>query len=81
MIKAFNSVNKLNLPHFLFTWDDVKQVRERQSEKKVIGLAVINNEEREVKDEYLEALQSKGAEYILWTERNKPDSVIKLKVV
>jgi len=79
LIKAFNSVNKLNLPHFLFTWDDVKQVRERQSEKKVIGLAVINNEEREVKAEYLEALQSKGAEFILWTERNKPENVKKLQ--
>ena len=38
LIKAFNSVNKLNLPHFLFTWDDVKQVRERQTEKKSNGL-------------------------------------------
>ena len=79
LIKAFNSMNKLNLPHFLFTWEDVKQAREKQSEKKVIGLAVINNEEREVKGEYLEALQSKGAEFILWSERNKPDNVKKLK--
>lgn len=79
LIKAFNSVNKLNLPHFLFTWDDVKQVRERQTEKKVIGLAVINNEEREVKGEYLEALQNKGAEFILWSDRNKPVNVKKLK--
>ena len=80
LIKAFNSVNKLNLPHFLFTWDDVKQVREKQTEKKVIGLAVINNEDREVKNEYLEALQNKGAEFILWTDRNKPENIKKLKV-
>lgn len=79
LIKAFNSVNKLNLPHFLFTWDDVKQVRERQTEKKVIGLAVINNEEKEIKEEYLEALQSKNAESILWTERNKSENLRKLK--
>jgi hypothetical protein len=78
LIKAFNSVNKLNLPHFLFTWDDVKQVRERQSAKKVIGFAIINNLEREVKSEYLDALQSKGAEYILWTERKNPDNIKKL---
>jgi hypothetical protein len=79
LIKAFNSINKLNLPHFLFTWDDVKQVRERQSGKKVIGLAIINNVEREVKEEYLEALQNKGAEFILWSERNNPENVRKLK--
>ena len=80
LIKAFNTINKLNLPHFLFTWDDVKQVREKQTEKKVIGLAVINNEDREVKNEYLEALQNKGSEFILWTERNKPENIKKLKV-
>lgn len=79
LIKAFNSVNKLNLPYFLFTWDDVRQVRERQTSKKVTGLAVINNSDREVGGEYLEALQSRGARYILWTERNKPENVALLK--
>ncbi|MBI5747738.1 MAG: DUF1828 domain-containing protein [Nitrospinae bacterium] len=79
LIKAFNTINKLNLPYFLFAWDDVKQVREKQTEKKVIGLAVINNEDREVKDEYLEALRNKGAESILWKDRNKPESIRKLK--
>ncbi|MCK6462821.1 MAG: DUF1828 domain-containing protein [Candidatus Pacebacteria bacterium] len=79
LIKAFNSVNKLNLPHFLFTWDDVKQVRERQTAKQVVGLAVINDEEKEVKGEYLEALQSRGAKYILWKERNKPENIRLLK--
>jgi hypothetical protein len=79
LIKAFNSVNKLNLPHFLFTWDDVKQVRERQSEKKVIGLAIINNQDREVKAEYLEALSNRGAEFILWSDRNKTNNILKLR--
>lgn len=79
LIKAFNSINKLNLPHFLFTWEDVKQVREKQAEKSVIGLAVINNEEHDVKDEFLESLESKKAETIIWTERNKPDNIRKLK--
>ena len=79
LIKAFNSINKLNLPHFLFTWEDVKQVREKQAEKKVVGLAVINNEEHDVKDEFLEALESKNAETILWTERSKSENIRKLK--
>ena len=79
LIKAFNTINKLNLSSFLFTWDDVKQVREKQTEKKVIGLAVINNEDREVKDEYLEALRNKRAEFILWKDRNKLENTRKLK--
>lgn len=79
LIKAFNTINKLNLPHFLFTWDDVRQVRERQTEKMVTGLAIINDEEKEVKNEYLDALHNKGADFILWSERHKPENLNKLK--
>ncbi len=79
LIKAFNSINKMNLLHFLFTWEDVKQVREKQTEKNVVGLAVINNEEHVVKGEFLEALENKNAETILWTERSKPGNIRKLK--
>lgn len=81
LIKAFNSINQLNLTNFLFKWDDVKQVREKQSEKNVKGLAVINNEDRNVKSELLEALENKKAETIIWTERNEPESIAKLKMV
>lgn len=79
VIKSFNSINKLNLPNFLFTWDDIKNVRERITNKKVIGLAVINNEEKEVQNEYLEALKSRNADYILWTDRHLPDNLTKLR--
>ena len=69
----------MNLPHFLFTWDDIKKVRERQTEKEVIGLAVINDVDREVKDEYIDALQNYGAQHILWSQRNKEENIKKLK--
>ena len=79
VIKSFNTINKLNLPNFLFTWDDIKNVRERVTHKKIIGLAIINNAEKEVPDEYLEALQSKNADFVLWSDRHIPDNVSKLK--
>jgi hypothetical protein len=81
VIKSFNSVNKMNLPHFLFTWDDIKKVREQQTQKEIIGLAVINDIEREVSDEYLSALDNKGAKYILWSQRHSPENIKKLKLV
>lgn len=81
VIKSFNSVNKMNLPHFLFTWDDIKKVREQQTQKEIIGLAVINDIDREVSDEYLSALDNKGAQYILWSQRNSPENIKKLKLV
>lgn len=79
IIKSFNSINKMNLPHFLFTWDDIKKVRERQTEKEVIGLAVINDIDRSVNEEYIEALKNYGAQQILWSERKKPENIQKLK--
>lgn len=81
VIKSFNSVNKMNLPHFLFTWDDIKKVREQQTQKEIIGLAVINDIDREVSDEYLSALDNKGAQYILWSQRHSPENIKKLKLV
>lgn len=79
VIKSFNSINKMNLPHFLFTWEDIKKVREQQTQKKLIGLAVINDIDREVNDEYLSALDSKGAQHILWSQRHNPENIRKLK--
>ncbi|MDD4216905.1 MAG: DUF1828 domain-containing protein [Bacteroidales bacterium] len=81
VIKSFNSVNKMNLPHFLFTWDDIKNVREQQTQKEIIALAIINDIDREVSDEYLSALDNKGAQYILWSQRHTPDNINKLKRV
>lgn len=81
IIKSFNSVNKMNLPHFLFTWDDIKKVREQQTQKEIIGLAVINDIDREVSDEYLSALDNKGAQYIIWSQRHTPENISKLNLV
>ena len=78
VIKSFNNINKLNLPNFLFSWEDIKTAREKVTQKNVIGLAIINNEEKEIKHEYLDALTSKGADYILWTDRNKKENQRKL---
>jgi len=81
VIKSFNSVNKMNLPHFLFTWDDIKKVREQQTQKEIIGLAVINDIDRDVSDEFLSALDNKGAQHILWSQRHDKDNIDKLKFV
>lgn len=71
VIKSFNSINKSNLPTFLFAWDDIKPVRERITKKSVSAIAIINDVDKEVKPEYLEALKSKNAKYILWSEKDK----------
>lgn len=75
VIKSFNTINKSNLPSFLFAWDDIKPVREKTTKKEVKAVAIINDTDKEVKGEFLDALKSKNAEYILWSQREKERNV------
>lgn len=75
VIKSFNSVNKSNLPTFLFAWDDIKPVREKTTKKEVKAIAIINDVDNEIKTEFLDALISKNADYILWSEREEQKNV------
>jgi hypothetical protein len=74
VIKSFNTINKSNLPTFLFSWDDIKPVREKITKKNVTAIAIINDIDKEVKTEFLEALKSKNASYILWSEKDSVEN-------
>lgn len=81
VLKSFNTLNKSNLPNFLFTWSDIRSVREQMMSKEIVGLAIINDEEKEAQGEYLDALKSQDADFILWSERYKDENIAKLKAV
>lgn len=74
VIKSFNTINKSNLPTFLFSWDDIKPVREKITKKNVTAIAIINDIDKEVKTEFLEALKSKNANFILWSEKDSVEN-------
>jgi len=74
VIKSFNTINKSNLPTFLFAWDDIKPVREKITKKNVNAIAIINDIDKEVRTEFLDALKAKNADYILWSERESEES-------
>lgn len=69
VIKSFNTINKSNLPTFLFAWNDIKPVREKTTKKEVKAIAIINDVDKEIKTEFLDALKAKNADYMLWSER------------
>lgn len=79
VLKSFNSLNKINVPNFLFSLDDIKPVRERTSGKQLQSLAIINDVEKDIKPEFVHALQSKNTDIFYWSERNKPESLQKLR--
>ena len=78
VLKSFNSLNKINVPNFLFSLDDIRPIREKSSGKKLLSLAVINDIEKDIKPEFVNALQSKNTDIIFWSERNKPENLKKL---
>ena len=77
IIKTMNSLNTSNVPTFLYSWEDVKENRKKESDKDLKGLAIINDKQ-ECKTEFLEAIKSKGADYILWSQINKKENIQKL---
>jgi len=79
ILRAVNYLNKTTLTTFLYAWGDVAPVRKKISKKDISAIAIINNENRPIKPEYLEALRIKDADYILWTERSHEDNIHKLK--
>ena len=78
VLKSFNTINKQSLIAFLGSWDEIKPVREKISRKNVSALAIINDIEKPIKGEFLEALNSKNANYIIWSERHSEANVAKL---
>ena len=79
VIKAFNSTTKLNTMSFLFSWEDIKENREALTHKSVTAVAVLNDTtDKDIRTDYIEALESKGAQVLRWSKRNEPDNLKKL---
>lgn len=74
VLKSFSTINKSSLATFLFAEDDIKPVREKITKKEVKAIAIINNIDKNIKSEYIDALKSKNADIILWSERNEEKS-------
>jgi hypothetical protein len=74
VIKSFNTINKSNLPTFLFSWEDIKPVREKITKKEVKAIAIINDVDKEIKNEFIDALKSKNANFILWSEKDSDEN-------
>ncbi len=78
VLKSFNSINKSTLSTFLFSWEDIKPVREKITQKEVNAIAVINDLDKEIRPEYLEALKAKNADFILWSNRENEEAISKI---
>lgn len=71
VIKSFNRLSRSQVSNFLFSWGDIKANREAQSGKALGGMAIINDEGEEIKQEYIDALESRGTKIIPWSRRQE----------
>lgn len=78
VIQVFNNFDKPNLATFLLGIDEVKMPRELISSKQLEPIAIINDTETNIKEEYLEALRNRKMDYLFWSEHDKPEFIEKL---
>ena len=81
VIKPFNLLTQSGVELFLFSWDDIKQTREFVTKKEINSLAIINDINSEPKKDLIEALYSKNAKVMLWSQRFTPDNIRSIKEV
>lgn len=70
VVKSFTSLTKTNVPSFLFSWKDIKKVREVEANKTVHSLAIVNDLAMKLKPEYVAALKQYGCDYIPWSQKD-----------
>lgn len=75
VVKSFNTLNKMNVPNFLFTWQDIKPIREEQAGKEVNSLAIVNDLAIKLKSEYIDALHNYGCKYVPWSQKDSPETI------
>jgi hypothetical protein len=78
LIKSFGNATKSNVVNFLYSWQDVREFRAKQSKKEVSGVAIINDTDKEPKKELIEALTNEGTKVFLWKNRFSEESLILL---
>lgn len=71
VMKSFNTLNRYSLSNFLFSWEDVKDIRQEMTGKQLKGLAIVNDIDAMAKTELISALQSHDASVIMWSDREK----------
>lgn len=72
LVQTFNVLDKTRLAQFLFGMDEVKENRQKTTEKSLSAITIINDVDNKLKEEFSTALTSRNYDVLLWSERNSP---------
>ena len=94
VVNAFSKIDKPKTVQFLYGLKDIRGLREKQSRKKLSSVVVINDDWHDseiggargrpalapAQEKYINAIESEGYSCILWSDRDKPESVEKFNL-
>jgi hypothetical protein len=72
LVQTFNVLDKPRLAQFLFGMDEVKENRQKTTDKTLSAVTIINDVDNKLKEEFSTALTSRNYAVLLWSERNLP---------
>lgn len=67
LIKAINTPNRNNVSSLIFSWNDTKNSRDKDS----LAIAILNDQEKNISEESLIALNSYEIQSLFWSNREK----------
>lgn len=76
VLKAANSLQKNSISPFVYSWLNVKKLRERNISKTFDAALILNDVEHEPKPDLLEALQVEKVEIYFWSDRERLKEVL-----
>lgn len=71
LVQAVGNLDKNNLATFILGMEEVKDFRKLVSDKDIRGLLIVNDLERTVHKELLQALANRKLDYVLWSKKEE----------
>lgn len=71
LVQAVGNLDKNNLASFILGVDEVKDYRRIVSDKDIRGLLIVNDLEKAVHKEFLQALIDRKLDYVLWSKKEE----------
>lgn len=76
VLKAANSLQKNTISSFVYSWQNVKKLREKNISKPFDAALILNDVEHDPKPDLLEALQVEKVEIYLWSDKERLKEVL-----
>lgn len=71
LVQAVGNLDKNNLATFILGMEEVKDFRKLVSDKDIRGLLIVNDLEKTVHKELLQALSNRKLDYVLWSKKEE----------